>query len=126
MHAIDVGKLLGDLALRVVISLDDEDPNSCAPQPYHLIAKKQTRPKISPVTVVDIAREEDKCHALFDGQVHERSQRLTRSAPQAFHRSARIGVQPAERAVDMQVGGMDELHVELPLGGTFDTPMLSA
>src|SRR5260370_18257067 len=71
VNAVDFGKLLRDLALSVVVALDDENKDASATQPQHLVSKEQTGAEVGPVAVVDDASQDDESNAVLDRECDE-------------------------------------------------------
>jgi hypothetical protein len=110
MHALDRGQLAGDLALGVVVALGDEDPHAGPRQTNELLTKEQAGPEVLPVAIEDVAGQHDQVDAPLDGGRHQPQEGLPGRAAQPLQRSARVLVQALQGAVDVQVGGVDELH----------------
>ena len=99
-----------DHALRIVVALDDEDTNTRAIQPHHLLAEKQARVEILPVAVVEVTGEEHEIDACAQGLVDESFEGASRRGAQTLNRRAVVTVQSAQRAVEVQIGGVEEAH----------------
>jgi hypothetical protein len=110
MHALDRGQLAGDQALGIMVALGDEDPHAGPRQMNELLTKEQAGPEVLPVAIEDIASQHDQVDAPFDGGRHQPQECLPGRAAQPLQRSARVLVQALQGAVDVQVGGVDELH----------------
>ena len=112
MDALDRRQLPRDLAGGVVIALHNADPDSRAREPQHLLAEEEAGAEVDPVAVIDVAGKQDQVHRPFEGQVHQGDERLSRGAAQPLDGRALVAVQPLERAVDVQVGCVDEFQAE--------------
>ena len=64
--------------------------------------------KIRPIAVVQVAGQQHELHALGQRQIDQVFQRPARRVAQPLHRRTGIAAQAAQRAVDVQVSGVDE------------------
>jgi hypothetical protein len=99
-----------DLAGGVVIARHDENRNVRLRQPGDLPREKEAGVVILPVAVVDIAGDHHERHLLRDGQVDDAFQRATRGRTEPLHRRTLVSLQPVQRAIEMDVGDVQELH----------------
>src|SRR5690606_439026 len=69
-----------------------------------------------PVSVVQVPRDQEQRSALLDAQIHQVLTGATGRPADLLHRGALVGGQPAQGAVEVQIGGVDELHGALLSG----------
>jgi len=105
-------KPLGHLVFGVVVAIDDECRNAGGGQPTHLACEEHAGVVVLPVAVVQIAGDDHEIDLLIDGRSHQVRERFASSGAQQLGRRVGIGRQPGERTVEMDVGGVDELHRE--------------
>ena len=63
-----------------------------------------------PIAIVDVAGEEDEVDALGDRHVDQSFQRSASRGAQPRDGRALVAVETAQRAVDVEIGGVDESH----------------
>jgi len=95
-------------ALRIVVTLHHEDADTRSVQSHHLLAEEKASVEILPVAVVDIAGEEDEGDFLLEGFVDQPLEGTAGCGAEARDRRAFIAVKAAQRAVDVEVGGVEE------------------
>ena len=64
--------------------------------------------KVGPVAVVQIACQQHKVDFFGQSQIHQILQRPAGGVAQALYRRTGIAAQAAQRAVDVQIGGVEE------------------
>ena len=67
-HA-DIGRqreLAGDLAFGIVIAVKKEDGNSDLRQPAHLLDEEEAGLVVAPITIIEIAGDDDEIDLVFD------------------------------------------------------------
>ena len=103
-------KPLGDPAFGIVVAVKEVDGDLRPRQPAHLLGEEQAGRVIAPVAIVEIAGDDNEIDRVFKRVVDEVGQRLAGAAFQPVDRRlSRIG-EAGERGVEVDVGGVDELH----------------
>jgi len=92
-HVRRQGQLARDHPLRVVVSLHDEAADAGALQSHHLTAKEEAGVKILPISVVDVACEQEEIHSLGQRPVYQPLQRTAGGATQPINRRTVVPVQ---------------------------------
>src|ERR1035437_6315233 len=94
---------------------DHRDPRVV--EPAQLADPEQSSVEIPPVAVKDIPGHDHQVDFLLDGGIDEILYGPPSGAPNLRNRRALVGGQPAEGAVDMKIGGVEELHDDAPARG---------
>ena len=97
----------------VVVAANCEDRDVGDMQPPHLRGEEHPGAKIRPVAVVNISRDDDERHLFVQRQIHHPPQRPPGRAANDLHRRIGIGLQPAQRAIQMQVGGVQKFKIHV-------------
>ena len=95
---------------RVVVALNDEDADAVLVEELHLFANVNRRVKVGTVFVVEVAGDQQKVNLFVDCQLNEIVERLARGDAQGFGRSTFVLIEILQRAVEMDIGSMDELE----------------
>ena len=101
---------LDDGARGVVVAAHDHDGHVRLAQARHLGDEEEARRVVLPRPVEDVAREQEHVRALLDAERDQVLERATRGSPEALHRCALVAIEAAERAVDVEVGRVDDLQ----------------
>jgi hypothetical protein len=110
MHVVGQFEPARHLALGIVVAVQQIDGDARLPQPPHLPDEEQPRVEVLPVAVVDIARDHHEIDLLVDGMGDERLKSVAGGGAQTLGWRVRVGGKPPQGAVEMEVGGVDELH----------------
>ena len=95
---------------RVVISGDGDHGDAGLAEADHLRHEVEARPMVLPVSVVEVAGNQDEGHRLVDGQLHEVFQGPAAGLADLVDRGAFVALQPSQRAVQVDVGGVKEFE----------------
>ena len=98
------------LAFGVVVAVEQVNRNPDLVQPAHFAHKEVAGVEVLPIAVVQVAGNDDEVDRRVDGLVDQPRKGVTRGRAQGLHRSVRVRGQPAHRAVEVDVGGVDEFH----------------
>ena len=107
-HRVRIGQIARHHAFGVVIALDDEGRNALAVQPADRADEEQPGGDILPAAVEHIAGDDQEAGLAGDGLGDQRLDRAPPCLGKARRHRRILQPQPGERAVDMQIGGMDE------------------
>ncbi len=100
---------LRDPRNRIVVAEHDED--RALAEALHLAGEKHAGAVVVPVAIVEVARDHDEGHVLVEGKLHHRAEGAAGGVADQ-RRRRRVGAREAgHRAVEMDVGGVEELHV---------------
>jgi hypothetical protein len=111
-HVVGQRQFLRHLAFGIVIAAEHECANAFLAQAPHLLTEEDAGVVVLPVAVVEVARDHEEGDFLFDRSIDELPQRLARGVAQLRGRRVRIGAQAVQRAVEVNVCRVDELHEE--------------
>ena len=98
-----------DLARCVMIAVQDVYGNVRLLEPYHLLKEEQACLVVPPITVVEVARDNNKRYAFVERKLHEILKGFTRSYQQFLSGTFIVLSQPAERTVQMDIRCVYEL-----------------
>ncbi len=104
-------ELARDAALRVVVASHEKDAEPRLAELGHLSDEEEPRRVVAPIAVVEVAREHHRIRALLDRERDEVLHRPSSRPADPVGRRPLVAVEPRERAVDVQIRGVDELHV---------------
>ncbi|OPZ07373.1 MAG: hypothetical protein BWZ10_02837 [candidate division BRC1 bacterium ADurb.BinA364] len=107
-HVAGQQQIARDLAGRIMIAPGDEHGNAGVAKPLHLTDEKQARIVVAPISVVEVSRDHDEGNALVQRQVGQVFQRAPRGVAQPLGRRAIVAFQAKQRAIEMNVGGMNK------------------
>lgn len=110
MYVVGQLQSTGHFAFCVVVAVEQVDRDVCLSKPSHLPDKEQTSVEVFPVPVVNVTGDHHEIDLLVDRMRHEVVESVARCSAQALSRRVGIGRQPPQRAVKVQVGGVDEFH----------------
>ena len=79
-------------------------------QPLHLLGEEQAGAVVLPVLIVEIAGDNDERHVLRDREINQGGKRPPRAVPHDLGRNLGPARQPCERAIEMDVGRVQEFH----------------
>ena len=79
-------------------------------EPPHLLGEEQPRREILPVAVVKVARDHDEGNVLLDREIDHGHEGTPGAVTDHLVRQVDPGAQAGERAVEMDIGGVEELH----------------
>jgi hypothetical protein len=99
-----------DDALGVVVATDGDegDRGRGAGEASELGDEELAGAPVLPLTVIEIAGGHDEGDVLRDGMVDQRDEGVARGGSDARGWRVGVGLEPAQRAVDVQVGAMEE------------------
>ena len=109
-HVFRQRQLAADLAFGVVVAVDHINGNVALAQPRHLLDEEQPGIEVAPVAVIDIAGDNDEIDRFGLRQIDHPLQGPARRPAQQIDRRAIIGRKADQRAVEMDIGGVDEFH----------------
>jgi len=115
LHVVGHPQVLGDLACGVVVARDDKDPDAFLAKPGHLVREEEPRVVVLPVAVVEVPRKQDEVDLLRSGQLDEILEGPAGSPADLLHGRTFVDLEPDERTVEMDVGGVDEFHNALSI-----------
>jgi hypothetical protein len=104
-----------------VVAGDRDDRDAGLAQPPDLADVEQRGVEVAPRAVEDVAGDQDECDPLLERQVDEVRQRPPRCSPELLDGRAVVGGEPEHRAVEVDVGGVEELHAWPGSGGGTST-----
>jgi hypothetical protein len=110
---VDVGRKAQParhLALGVVVAVEQIDRDAGLVQPAHLAHEEVAGVEVAPGAVVEVAGDDEEIDRQLDRLVHEVGEGVPRGVAQRLHRGVLVGGQPAQRTVEVDVGGVDESH----------------
>lgn len=99
-------KAAGDPARRVVISQHAEHGNAGLTQSAHLPYEEQSRNEVLPVSVVQVARQNDESNSLTNRILNQILKRSSTSAAGLFNGRALITLKPSQGAIEVDIGGV--------------------
>ena len=110
-----------------MVAADGDHPDAGAGQPADLPHEKMPGAPVLPVPVEQVAGDDHEIQPLGEREIHRVAQREPRRRADALGRRLRIGLQPAQRAVQVQIGKMQEAEAAqcghpLTLGGLSTMP----
>jgi len=100
----------GHLAFGVVVAVEQVDRNTGLVQAPHLAHEKVPGVEIFPVAVVQVARDDNEVDFEFDGFVDQVGEGIARGGAQRVDRRVLVRRQAAQRAVEVDISGVDEFH----------------
>ena len=103
MDVVRQGQAAGDLALGIMVAMEQVDRNAGLVETAHLADEVQAGVVVAPVTVVEIARDDEKGHLLFDGNSNELIERFPRSRADALRDASLLPGKPFQRTVEVNV-----------------------
>ena len=101
-------ELLFDGALGVMVAAQEDDAAARLAEPGDLGHEKEARVEIPPVAVEEIASEQEELRAAVEAQLDQAGKRRARGLGDGLVGRAVVTGQAAERAVEMQVGGVND------------------
>ena len=110
MHVVRVGQTAGHPAGGIVVAGYDKDDNAGRFQALDLGDKIKTGMVVFPVAVKQIARNQDNVDGLRHRQIDEIFERPSGGLANFGHGRSLVSFQTMQRAVQVDVGGMDELE----------------
>jgi hypothetical protein len=113
-HVLGQAQLARDVALRVMIAGRQHHAHASLPQARQLRGEEQAGRVIAPIAVEHVAGDQQHCGLLFQAQLDQVLERPPRRAAQPVDRRALVPRQAQERAVDVQIGGVNDLHARSP------------
>ena len=93
-----------DFALGVVVASDQADGNSRPFEPAKLPRGPDAGIHVFPLTVKEVSGDDHKRDGFVDGQLHQVFEGFASRISETFCRRAGVGFQPAQRAVDVNIG----------------------
>ena len=103
------------LAGGIMVAGNDEYRNRICMQTLHLPDKIEAGIVVPPVTVIEISGQQHESHLFVDRQLHQVIKSPARSAANLLHRSTLVTFEPAQGAVEMNVGCMYKFQMEYSL-----------
>ena len=119
LHVVRQLQAARDFAFGVVVAVEQVYRDARLAQPPHLAHEEQAGVIVLPIAVVQIAGNHHEVHLLLDGARHQPLKGLARGCAQALGRRVGIGRQADQRAVEVDVGGVDEFHGGVDVGSNF-------
>ncbi|MGA2494167.1 MAG: hypothetical protein ABSF67_14660 [Roseiarcus sp.] len=98
----------------VVIATDHRDRNSRLVEIGEAADKAKTALEVAPVAVKNVAGDHNKIDSLVDGELDHLSESPLRGAGKIFRLAAGAFAQAGERAIEMEIGGVNEPHDKSP------------
>ena len=93
-----------------MVSSYNEDTDTRLTQPTHAFYKIESCVVILPVSVIEIAYQQNKRHFLINCQFDQIIKGAASRAADFFYRSSFIALQAVKRTVEMNVCGVKEFH----------------
>ena len=91
-----------------MVAVEQKDRNADCCEPTHLPNKEKPRLVITPVPVIEIARNDDKGDLFLQSQTDEVLKRLTSCRPNTVSRTALLLSKAFQGAVEMNVCRVDK------------------
>ena len=91
-----------------MVTADDEDVNAVLAQAFELAANMSGCVEVDGVTVIEVASDQNKSDLFLDRQFHHVVKRGTRGDSDLVGKLSAVPPQIQQRAVKMNVGGVDE------------------
>ncbi len=101
-------QVLRELALGIVVSGEEIHGDARLPELGHLRSEEEPSAVVLPVTVVEVACQNDKRNVALDGEVDEVLKRAPGRLADLVHRGALVALQSPQRAVQMNVSRVEE------------------
>ncbi len=108
LHVIWQTQTPGDLTFSVMVAVKDERTDAGLGELAHLVNEEQARVEVAPVTVIKITGYDDEGDLLVDRLSDEIVKGFAGRRPDSLRRRSRVSREPYERAVDMNIRGVDE------------------
>jgi hypothetical protein len=108
---MDVGRECqpsGDTALGIMVASEQHNRNTRSLKLPDAVHKKQAGVVIRPIAVIEVAGEDDEIDSLGQRELDQAGERLARGPAQRLRWRALVIFQSAKRAVQMDVGGVQE------------------
>jgi hypothetical protein len=109
-HAFGQAEVLAQLARGVVIAADPHDAHARLAQPHHALAEEEPGRVVAPAAVEEVARQEQELRALGEAELDQTIERTARGTAQLGHGRTLVALEPDERAVEVQIGRVNELR----------------
>src|SRR4051812_30965846 len=93
-----------------MVAVDDGDADAGLAEAAHLRGEEEAGAVVAPVAVVDVARDEEECGLLFEAEGDEVLEGAAGGAADLRDGRAVVAIEAREGAVDVEVGGEDQLH----------------
>ena len=110
MHVVGQREAACHVAFGVVVAIQQIDGNPGLSQSSHLPDEEESGVEVLPVAVVDVAGNDHEVDGFIQGDVHQLHEGIARGSAQLLGWCIGIRGQPAKRAVQVQVSGVNELH----------------
>ncbi len=104
----------GHAVLCIVIAAHHKHLPPRVGKPSHLVGEKKAGAVVRPIPVIDVAGDHEKRGVFRDRKVNQTPERAPSRAPDQLGGRSWIGFEPAQRTVEMDVGGMNELELAMP------------
>ena len=95
---------------RIMVSRNCDYGNSCLAESDHLRHEKEARPMVLPVTIVEVAGNQDEGHRLVDGNLDKIFQGPAAGLADFVDGCAFVAFQASQRAVEVDIGGVKKLE----------------
>jgi hypothetical protein len=95
-------------AVGVVVPLHDEDADAGAFEAGQAQVEKDPGVVVAPVAVEDVAGQDHEGRLLVDGELHQALERAAAGDPDRRRGGAVVALEPTQRAVEVQIGRVDE------------------
>ena len=96
------------MALSIVVAVKQEDRDASCCEPAHLPDEEKPCLIIAPVSVIEIARDDDEFDLFVESQTHKVFKRLAGRGPDTVSRATILACKAYQRTVEMDVCGVDE------------------
>ena len=103
-------QLFRHVVLGIVVAVQNDGDDANRIEPRHLAVEKKAGVVFLPVGVVEIAGNDDERDLFLDGPVDQRRECGARRRAQQLDRCILVSGEPGQGAVDVNVGGVDELQ----------------
>ena len=110
VHSLGEGEPLGDLVRRVVVAIGDDNGNPGLAQRAELALEEHCRLEVVPVPIVEIPSDDDERDGFLDRHADKSLERTTGCAPDLFNWCPVVTGESPHRAVQVNVGTVQELH----------------
>ena len=109
-HVVGQPEVAGHPVLGVVVAADQEDLDAGVAEVGHPLDEPEAGVVVLPVAVVDVAGDQDEGDLLVDRQPDQVLQRPPGRPADLRRRAPLVPVEPAQGAVEVDVGGVEELE----------------
>ena len=93
-----------------MVAVEQVDRDAGLVEPSHLAHEEAPGVEVAPGPVVEVAGDDDEVDREFDGLIDQAREGVPCGIAQKLDRRVLVGGKAAQRAVEMDVGGVDESH----------------